>query len=267
MTSHGVSALERLSRSVLALGGILDGSGWAQPSACPGWSNHDLLVHLVCTLREIADPASLPAPFPGSIERSNDVAVAAFRSEQPGHTLENYARLLRPALDALAEMQNEPAASAVVDFDDAGLYPAHLIADSLAFDHYCHLRHDLAAPRGTVEALEVTADETVMSASLTWLLAGLPQMSPSRLAASLTRPVVLSLSGPGGGSWSLVPAAAGKRISVEQGASSASEAQITASADSFHLWGTRRQPWREADLDIRGDERLATDVLDALHVF
>lgn len=267
MTSHGVGAMERLSRSVLALGETLDGRGWAQPSACPGWSNHDLLVHLVCTLREIAEPASLPVAFPGSIERSNDVAVAAFRSEQPGHTLENYARLLWPTLDALAEMQKEPAASGVVDFDDAGLYPAHLVADSLAFDHYCHLRHDLAAPRGTVEALDVTADETVMSASLTWLFAGLPQMSPSRLATSLTRSVVLSLSGPGGGSWTLVPAVGGQRVSVEEGVSSTAEAHITSSVDSFHLWGTHRQSWREADLDIKGDERLATDVLDALHVF
>ncbi|MGI3224285.1 maleylpyruvate isomerase N-terminal domain-containing protein [Streptomyces sp. GTA36] len=267
MTTSGVTALERLSRTVLGLEGTLDHSGWAQPSACPGWSNHNVLIHLVCTLREIVEPESLPAPYPGSIERTNDVAVAAFRGERPGHTLATYRRLLGPAMDALAGMQKEPVASGSVDFDDAGRYPAHLVADSLAFDHYCHLRHDLAAPRGTIESLNVVEDETVVSASLTWLFAGLPQMSARRLAASLTRPVVLSLSGPGGGSWSLVPASADHRITVEPGASPEAAAHVTASGDSFHLWGTHRQSWREADLHISGEERLATDVLDALYVF
>ncbi|MDX2600312.1 maleylpyruvate isomerase family mycothiol-dependent enzyme [Streptomyces caniscabiei] len=267
MTSRGVTAFEHLSRTVLGLEGTIDDSGWAQPSACPGWSNHDVLIHLVCTLREVVEPESLPASFPGSIERSNDVAVAAFRGEKPAQTLESYRRLLGPALDALTGMQEELAASEEVDFDDAGRYPAHLIADSLAFDHYCHLRHDLAAPRGTVEGLMVTGDETVISASLTWLLAGLPQMSPRRLAVALIRPVALSLSGPGGGAWTLAPTSGGHRITVERGVSPAVETRISASADSFHLWGTHRESWRDAGLDISGDEGLAADVLDALHVF
>ncbi|WP_416966827.1 maleylpyruvate isomerase N-terminal domain-containing protein [Streptomyces sp. 4F14] len=234
MTSRGVTALERLSRCVVGLEATLDDSDWSRPSGCPGWSNHDVLIHLVCTLREIVVPESLPGPFAGGIERTNDLAVAAFRGERPDQTLDTYRRLLAPALEALVGMREEPAASAPVDFDDAGSCPAHLIADSLAFDHYCHLRHDLAAPRGTVEALKVTADETVMAASLTWLLAGLPH---------------------------------GQRITVEPNASPHAGALITTSADSFHLWGTHRQPWRETDVDVRGDEKLAADVLDALRVF
>ncbi|MBA2946755.1 maleylpyruvate isomerase N-terminal domain-containing protein [Streptomyces himalayensis] len=266
MTFRGIAALESLSQSVLGLENMVDDAAWARPSACPGWTNHDVLIHLVCTLREIVEPETLPAPFPGSVERTNDVAVAAYRSERLGQTFDTYRRLVKPAMAALGTMQQQPAASEVVDFDDAGSYPAHLVADSLVFDHYCHLRHDLAAPRGTVASLTIGADEAVMSASLAWLLAGLPQMSPRRLSSALTRPVVLFLDGPGGGHWTLVPSGDGRRITVEPGGLSTAGARIRATADSFHLWGTHRQSWHEADLDISGDRELARNVLDALHV-
>ncbi|MEV7392790.1 maleylpyruvate isomerase N-terminal domain-containing protein [Streptomyces sp. NPDC091215] len=267
MTLRATAALASLSQSVLGLESVLDDADWAQPSACPGWTNHDLLIHLTCTFREIVEPETLPAPFQGSIERTNDVAVAAFRSEHPGRTLDAYRRLSYPALDSLAAMQTRPAAFEVVDFDDAGSHPAHLAADSLALDHYCHLRRDLTAPRGSAARFTIDADGTVMSASLAWLLAGLPQMSPLRLSSVLTRPVVLALDGPGGGNWTLVPGPDERGITAEAGTPPTAAARVGTTAESFLLWGTHRQPWRDTDLDVTGDRDLGREVLDVLHVF
>ncbi|MFJ9567843.1 maleylpyruvate isomerase N-terminal domain-containing protein [Streptomyces fuscichromogenes] len=267
MTTRGIAALESLSTTVLALGDTLTDAVWAQPSGCPGWSNHDVLIHLVCTLRAVVEPQTLPAPVAGSIERSNDVAVAVNRGSGPGRTMTDYRRLLEPALETLTRMQGEPAAGEVVDFDDAGVYPAHLIADSLVFDQYCHLRHDLRPPRGTLEFLEVEADETVMGASLTWLIAGLPQMSPPRLATAVTAPVQLNLSGQGGGTWTLTPAPEGESVTVRRGPAPDAEARVASTADAFHLWGTGRAHWRDAGVSIGGDTGLATAVIDAIHVF
>ena len=36
---------------------------------------HDVVVHLTCTLREIVDPAGLPGPIPGTVERTNAAAL------------------------------------------------------------------------------------------------------------------------------------------------------------------------------------------------
>ena len=47
-------------------------------------------------------------------------------------------------------MQIEPAASEIVAFNDARTYPTHLLADSLVFDHHCHLRHELGG-RGPLD--------------------------------------------------------------------------------------------------------------------
>ena len=127
--------------------------------------------------------------------------MAAFRDRPPWQTLEDYPELVEPALANLQGTQAEPVASEIVDFDDAGRYPTHLVADSLVFDHHFHLRHDLGG-RGPLK-LDIVADEAVTSSNLAWLIAGLPQMSPPRLVAALYAPVERELIGAGGGTWTL----------------------------------------------------------------
>src|SRR5260370_37926714 len=55
------------------------------------------------------------------------------------------------------------------------------------------LHHDVPAP-----------DEVRLKPAVGWLLAGLPQMQAS-IWDSLAKPVTLTLSGPGGGTWILDP--------------------------------------------------------------
>jgi uncharacterized protein (TIGR03083 family) len=262
MTNTALPAFQQLTQTIRAL--ELTDEQWRLPSACPGWSNHDILIHLTCTLREVADPNSLPAPVPGSIERSNDVGVAAFRSQTPSETLADYTTLVRPTIDGLQAMQQEPTATETVDFDDAGVYATHLIADSLVFDHYTHLRHDMLQPRGQLQGIDAPQMAEVMASSLTWLMADLPQMSPKRLAPALVAPVDLKLTGPGGGSWTLV--SDGRSVSVAP-TRTPSKVQVSSSASDFHLWGTRRISWRDLNIEMSGDTGTAREVLDAIHVF
>lgn len=102
-------------------------------------------------------------------------------------------------------------------------------------------------------------------------------MAHSRAAADVTRstedalthPVLLHLTGPGGGTWSLAPSTDAQPITVVavDPAESDHDAIIASSADDFQLWGTHRVAWRDAGLTLSGDVALATAVCDALRVF
>jgi uncharacterized protein (TIGR03083 family) len=261
MTKQGLAALPELARTAIELGESLSETDWAQPSACPGWSVHDIFVHLACTLRESVDPESMPPTVPGKIERSNDRAVAAFRSLTPRQTLDLYRDLIEPALVIHDNAQTGDAASREVDLEDAGTYPAHLMVDSLVFDHYCHLRHDLGG-FGPLD-FSVRADAVVMESSLSWLIAGLPQMSAARLPSVLTAPFSLELTGPGGGTWTLAPVPTTIEVKA---ATREADAAISSTAEDFLVWGTHRGDWREY-VRLGGDASLAAQVVDAIKVF
>ena len=56
MTPNSPRILGGLTETVIDLGMRLNPHDWARPSACPGWTVHDIFIHLTCTLREIAAP-------------------------------------------------------------------------------------------------------------------------------------------------------------------------------------------------------------------
>ncbi|SDW91299.1 TIGR03083 family protein [Arthrobacter sp. cf158] len=268
MTQYGIQAIKTLREEVLNLGQSLTLDDWARPSACAGWSVQDILIHLNCTLREVVSPDSLPAPVAGDIEASNDVGVAAFRGQTPEETLAEYRSMIDSTIDELAQLQVPPASESEVDMDNAGVYPAHLLVDSLVFDHYCHLRHDIIAPHGPVEAATVEPDEDIVKSSLAWLLAGLPQMSPERLGVSVTAPVRLSLTGVGGGDWLISPEP-GKPAVAPDDRVVQPAAIITSDADDFIRWGTKRatETERARMVTLSGDRELGQRVVESIHVF
>ena len=116
--------------------------------------------------------------------------------------LSDYDDVSAKALDALEGLQAPGVAETVIPIENAGHYPLHLVADAMAFDHFCHLRNDILRPNGPIEHHIPPADEIRVRASLEWLMAGLPQMSPA-VAGVLTKPLGLRLSGPVGesGPW------------------------------------------------------------------
>jgi hypothetical protein len=107
------------------------------------------------------------------------------------------------------------------------------------------------------------ADEARLGPTIGWMLAGLPQMQGPAFGA-LDRPVVLELTGPGGGTWSVVGTGEGY-VAVEPGTASGSGAVVTSDGHSFVLWGTKRDDWRN-HVTIDGDEGLASSFLDTLNI-
>lgn len=268
MTETAVTAFERLSDYVLALAERISPEDWNKPSACPGWSVHDVIIHLTATLREVTEPNTLPPGVSGDIEATNDRHVEHFRNQTPAQTMENYRRLLPAALSDLRQMQAPASRDIPIDFDNAGKYPAHLVADSLVFDHYCHLRHDLSEPRGPLENAVIPAIREFLEPSITWLMAGLPQMSPEALATVLNEPVRIFLSGAGGSSWVLTRTHDG-HVKAVQGDDRKVAATIITDADAFILWGTRRVTPAEAAplLAVRGNRALGRLVQQHIHVY
>jgi hypothetical protein len=96
------------------------------------------------------------------------------------------------------------------------------------------------------------------------MLAGLPNMSGQALSW-LPGSVELVLEGDGGGTWTVTPGSGGV-VQVASGPTCASAARIGSPAESFPLWATKRQPWRESDLKIEGDHDVAERFLDSVVV-
>ena len=204
--------------------------------------------------------------MPGDIEATNEVQVAAFRAATPAAAFDDYAEQLPGALAALAELQGTELSSETFSLENAGTYPVHLAAESLVFDHYCHLRHDVTVEPAVLPALPEELCVEALHWAVRWLVAGLPQMSPRALDDVLTSPVSLELTGPGGGRWTLHPAQPrGGRVSVAEDVDSGTI--VSSPADDFVRWGTKRTPWRDAAVVLRGDTALAQGVADAIHVF
>jgi hypothetical protein len=173
--------------------------------------------------------------------------------------LDEYREWSEKGIAALAGMQNPPMADTVIPLGDLGSHPLHLLANALAFDHYCHLRNDVLAPNGPIERPRLPSDDLRVGATIEWMLAGLPQMCAADLAGKLTRPVNLVLTGPGGGEYALLEGG------VSAGLDPAAAATVTSPAADFVVWGTRRRPWA-GYVKIEGDERAAAAVLDVINI-
>jgi hypothetical protein len=103
-----------------------------------------------------------------------------------------------------------------------------------------------------------------MAITVEWMLAGLEQMCRTQMSW-VDRPLALTLSGPGGGTWSIEQAGDG-RLAITEGNCSEAQATITGVVEEFPLWGTTRRPWRDCRIDITGDEDYATRFLDSMNI-
>jgi uncharacterized protein (TIGR03083 family) len=268
MSETGLAALRADREEVLAVAGTLSPEEWAQPSDCDGWRVQDVVNHMANVFRTFVDPGSLPPGVPGKTEATQDAAVAACKAWTSDRVLADYEEMSSKGIEALAGLVTGPMADTVVPLDDLGSHPLHLLANAVAFDHFCHLRNDILRPHGPVDRPAPPADALRVGATIEWLIAGLPQMSPTKLAEAVDRPVVLRFTGPGGGEWTL-RAGDGEAAQVEVAAGTAGDAvaTVTSPATEFIIWATLRRPWRERDVAIGGDAETAGRVLDAIHVF
>jgi uncharacterized protein (TIGR03083 family) len=247
---------------VLAVIKSLSPEEWEAPSGCEGWRTKDLVAHLACTFRAVAEPGSLPPGVEGDLEATQEVGVAERKDWPADRVAAEYEELGSKAIEALTGLQAPGIGDTVIPLEDAGQYPLHMVANALAFDHYCHLRNDMLAPRGSVDRPAPPHDELRLGATMEWLLAGIPQMPGPAIADAVTAPLTLELTGPGGGSWTIKPG-----VEVVEGAAGDAAATVTSSAQDFVMWSTRRASWRESGVTIDGDKELAERGLDTIRLF
>jgi hypothetical protein len=131
----------------------------------------------------------------------------------------------------------------------------------MVFDHHLHLRYDIAPALGIEPP---PTDGARMTAVLEWMMAGLEQMNRDAMRFA-DRPLALTLTGRGGGSWRIDPAGGG-RLTVRPGEAGDAAARITAASEAFPVWATARQPWRDHDVALDGDGAYAARFLDAVNI-
>ncbi len=261
MAIDRVGALRREREDVLAFCRLLSDDEWKAPSGCAGWSVQDVVAHMAATMHGVFTPWLVKVLRTKNVERHNDADVEARRDRTPAEILAEY-ETWSARLPTLMQAGQLPGMGSVpLPLGDLGRYPLALITSALVFDAHVHLRHDLAPALGRPSP---PTDEGRMATVLEWMLAGLPQMCQDSLAF-MDRPVVLTLEGPGGGTWGVVPRVAGK-VRVEPGPVVGAVAHITGVAEEFPVWGTARQPWRDHDLKLEGDEDYAARFLDAVKI-
>jgi len=263
VSKEAVVALRLAVDEVKSVVSTLTDEEWSRPSGCAGWSVRDLVAHMSSNYKETVDPSPPPAePVQLPAERMMDLLVEPRKDWTNQQILAEYLDYCDKAVDVLASFQDEPLASTVIPLADLGSYPMHQLADAYAFDHYCHLRIDLLAPRGPIERSVPAADATRIGPAVRWMITGMPQMQQN-LGTSLSAPIVLVLTGPSGGEWTIAPS--GSDIVVTTGASAAAVATVSSSGHAFVDWGTQRSNWR-GHCSVAGDESVVARFLDALNI-
>ncbi|MCZ7526419.1 MAG: maleylpyruvate isomerase family mycothiol-dependent enzyme [Acidimicrobiia bacterium] len=175
MSKQAVVALRAERGEVLALAGGLTPEEWAMPSDCRGWSVRDVVAHMGSLFHLLLDPgAAWKAMRAERVESLNDELVDVRRSWSTGQVLDEYETWSRRTLRLLGVVQVPPLGAIRLPLGDLGTYPANLLANSLVFDHYAHLRLDLLAPFGPLDRPVPPSDALRLGPTLEWLLGGIP---------------------------------------------------------------------------------------------
>jgi uncharacterized protein (TIGR03083 family) len=265
MTTEAITALDAEQARALELFGSLTPDEWAAPSDCAGWRVQDVATHMGAVFQTIADPGSIEGGTGPDVEANAEVPVDARRDWTSAEVVANYEEWSGKGREALVALQGPGIGTTVVPLANLGSHPLHLLANALVFDHYCHLRWDIAAPNGPV-ARDLPQDPAVLAETMAWMLAGLPQMCTAALSV-VDRPVALVFDGPGGGDWTLQPPSeVGGLTAVVDGRDDGAAAVVRSTAHEFVCWGTKRRDWRSMDVTIEGDQGYAAQVLDAFNV-
>ncbi len=266
MTTQAVEALRAIHERVEHLVNTLGPDDWSAASLCEGWRVQDVFAHMSSNMKETVEPT--PPPAEGAPDLPAEVAMEALveprRDWTPQQLLDEYSQYFEGWLAAMAAMQEEPTASTVAPLADLGSHPLHMVANAFAFDHYCHLYIDVLAPQGPLAVEVAPPSDDIVRPGIDWMIAGMPQMQPVELAAAVSAPIRLELTGVGGGSWLLTPATEGGMIGVvEHGGEGA--ATVTSSAHDFVSWGTKRSNWRDS-CQLDGDLAAAESFLDTVNI-
>lgn len=264
MSKQAIVGLQAEIERAKALFSSLTDAEWAAPSGCDGWRVQDVAQHMAAVYQQIAAPDTVDAGDSGMAEVAAEIPVQERKDWTPQQVIAAYDEWSEKGLAALAGLQEPPMADTVVPLSDLGEHPLHLLGNAIAFDHYCHLRHDIGAAVG--RAADLPRDEAVLGPTIEWMLAGLPQMCGDQLAAGPQQPVNLVFDGPAANSYCLTPGdpAAGPRWVVANGADDDAPV-VRTTAHDFVSWGTKRADWRDTSTGDVSNVNVAL-VLSAINI-
>lgn len=259
MSAAAIDALQAEIVRARDLMASLTPDEWAADSGCAGWSVQDVFCHMASVFHSIADPTTIDGGTSADAEENAEVPVRARRSWKPQQVVAEYDDWSDKGLAALTALQSPPMADTVIPLANLGSHPMHILANAIVFDHYCHLRHDIG--RAISRAAALSHDEAALSATLEWMLAGLPQMCESALSGC-TQGVNLIFEGPAAGNYMLTPGGALWTVSAGR---DPSLPIATTTVHDFVSWGTKRVDWR-GSVTMAPDASAAATTLDALNI-
>jgi uncharacterized protein (TIGR03083 family) len=264
MTRIGLAAARESNRQLADILPSVDDDQWELPSACAGWRVIDVMAHLGALAYEAVCPPEPDPTLPKIRERYHDLRVNQRRGWSHAEVINEWRRYAPQQLDLLETGQASPAAMEPVVVPGLGTYPRHLLANTTAFNVFCHLRFDMLAPDGPLPFSVPEPTDDLVAPAVEFMLAGLPQMQGRELDATVSQPLVLDLTAPGATTATVLPAAGpDERLSIVSG--SHGDTRIRSTAIDFIAWGTTRQPWRDF-CEVTGDVSAATPFLDCLNI-
>ncbi len=229
---------------------------WRMNSRAQGWSIADVVAHMGAGCHAMFGPAVFTILRADDIEQTNDQMVEVRRDRTSGQVLGEYRRWSSVFGAAIPLMVSKPAGRVRLPLAELGQFPARVLPSALVFDHYTHLAHDMAPALGRSAP---AIDANRMAAVLEWMMAVLSNQLRAGTPNWLDRPLSITLTGPGGGTWRIERSGA---VTPCGDSSGSDAARITAAATEFPEWGTRRSGWRERDVSVGGDADYAAMFLD-----
>jgi uncharacterized protein (TIGR03083 family) len=263
MSTLGVEGLRAERDASLTIMKSLTDEEWNAPSDCDGWAVRDVVAHMGSVLHGVADPSVMP-DMAGGTEPAMEAPVAERRAWTVEDVLAEFETYSGQIADLAASLQEPPMSETLLPMGDLGTHPMAIMPCTFLFDNYCHLRNDILKPNGPIDRPEPPRDEKRIAPTLEWMLAGLPWMCADQLAF-VDQPITLTLTGAGGGTWSVGPGGDDGRVLVREGPASDSVATVTSDAHDFVVWGTQRRPWKSFTT-IDGDAAYAGRVLDGIKI-
>ncbi|MET8875499.1 maleylpyruvate isomerase N-terminal domain-containing protein [Nocardia sp. NPDC004604] len=258
MTDH-IAAFRRERDAVLDFCSRLTPAEWVAPSRAAGWRVRDVIAHLGSECRLNFGPDVVKVMRSRNIERLNDDFVARRADWEIDRVVGELATWSSRIATAARATQPWPLGSIRLPIGELGAHPLRLLPSLLTFDFHTHLRHDIAP---ALDKDIPATDPDRMSSILEWMLALLANFGAND-RIWFDRPIGLTLTGPGGGTWRLEPIGHG-RLRAVVGSDAGMAAQITSAAIDFPSWGTTRTPWRSHGVAVTGDAELAERFLDSI---
>lgn len=258
MTPDRGAAFKAERAELLAFCAGLAPAEWRMNSLAAGWRIQDVVAHMGTGCHAVFSPSLGKLMRGNDIERANDAMVDARRDWSSADVLAEYRRWSQVFGAVFTTVARTPLGGVRAGLADLGKFPVRLLLGALVFDHHTHLRHDMAPALGRPVP---PTDANRMAVVLEWMMAVLSNQLRAQPLPFLDRPLSITLTGPGGGTWRVAPSG-----SVTVGAAQPAAAHVTAVALEFPQWGTQRTSWRDREVGIEGDADYAARVLDAVNI-